>query len=96
MAGVEMMVDVARALRGLAGCRATVEYPGFVQVENPDGTLWNVGTADGDWGGDLSDACGNYLGEAFLIEGSAGWDDPVRVAQEVLARVMPGGRGDGK
>jgi hypothetical protein len=90
------VADRLNVLGGPGGYSASVEYPGFVQVTNPDGTCWNIGTANGDWGGDLSDGGGSHLGGAFEVPGSAGWCDPSLIAREVLARILPGNGADGK
>jgi hypothetical protein len=54
-----------------------IEYPGYIHVQQPDGD-WNIGTANGPWGGDKRDGA-----ESFEIDGSEGWTDAQQIAAAV-------------
>ena len=41
------------------------EYPGFIALRTNGGGLWNIGTADGNWGADL------YIDEESYVEGES-------------------------
>lgn len=62
---VPQMETIATGLQA-RGYRTTVEYPGFLLVSMPLGSL-NIGTANGEWGGDVTDSEGRYL-EPFEME----------------------------
>jgi hypothetical protein len=51
-----LLAHVAAALSALSGRRSTVEYPGYILLEDGDGLgYWAAGAVDGVWGGDHAD-----------------------------------------
>lgn len=76
--------QIALALRE-SGYNASVEYPGFVQVAVGSDTLVNIGTANGHWGYDVTDAQGYGTGdEDFLTGADAPASEVVAVVVDVL------------
>lgn len=49
------------------GVEATLEYPGFIAVPTADGRVWNIGTANGSWGADLTSADGGDVYKAVVL-----------------------------
>lgn len=73
--------QVCRALIA-RGHKASYEYPGYIQLVNPDGTHWNIGTTNAKWDGDLLDINDEQVLSGFATDLGADCTD---VQQIVIA-----------
>jgi hypothetical protein len=87
---LDIIRKVTEALRMLGFHGAHTEYPGFISVPANipgDGNLrWALGTANQNWGGNLTDAQDRVI-KGFEIPGSATWTDPDYIAGRLVVEM---------
>ena len=82
----ETLAAVAAGLTA-AGYSVTIEYPGFVALQWGGDRVWSIGTANGYWGGDLTNDNGLEFYDAFEeSEDSLSWEAD-RVVSALVARL---------